>query len=157
MSTSNLVPIGWSPSCAPTSLKYKLECLGAKLQLCALRLSDHGSACQGCRGPGYGRSFSRAPASPDQWQRGSLRSGSAPCHQMPLHALPHMCMNGGRSGLDGGPEWPGEARSGLDDWTCVRRSTGLNLSVRRNYAWDAHLDASDSVGPPSHRLVGLTV
>ena len=31
---------------------------------------------------------------------GGLRSGSALCYQTSLHALPHMCMNGG-------PDWPG--------------------------------------------------
>ena len=66
-----------SPSCTPTSIMDKLECLGAKLQLCALRLSDHGGACQGCREPGHGRSLTRAPVTPGSVAVVGLRSGPA--------------------------------------------------------------------------------
>ena len=86
--TSILVLVGRSPTCASPSIRNKLECLGAKLQLRALRLSDYGGVCQGCRDPGYERSSPRERLSPGLRAALSLRSGAADCHRMSLHALP---------------------------------------------------------------------
>ena len=139
--TSILVLVGRSPTCASPSIRNKLECLGAKLQLRALRLSDYGGVCQGCRDPGYERSSSRERLSPGVRAALSLRSGAADCYRMSLHALPTACEQRPLRGPDG--IW---TRCGTVCVTVLSRSCVMWMLVGVSECL-----AADSTGPCARR------